>query len=66
MWHCDGYVRPMLDLLIDAGVQGFQEFQPECGTVLKEVVTRRPRDGEPLVIFGPQSVTTELLVCTPQ
>ena len=42
-----------------------QGFQPECGMRLEELVTRRTREGEPLVIFGPLAVTTELPVCTP-
>jgi hypothetical protein len=66
IWHCDGDVRLLLDFLIDSGVQGLQGFQPECGMLLEEIVTRRTRDGEPLVIFGPLSVTTELPVCTPE
>jgi len=65
VWHCDGDVRPMLDMLIDAGVKGLQGFQPECGMRLEDIVRRRTRDGEPLVIFGPLSVTTELPVCSP-
>lgn len=52
VWHCDGDMRLLLDVLIDAGVKGLQGFQPECGMVLEELVTRRTRDGEPLVIFG--------------
>ena len=66
VWHCDGDVRLMLDFLLDVGVKGFQGFQPECGMILENIVTRRTRDGEPLLIFGPMSVTTELPVCTPQ
>lgn len=66
VWHCDGDVRMLLDLLIDAGVQGLQGFQPECGMRLEEIVMRRTRDGEPLVIFGPLAVTTELPVCSPE
>ncbi len=65
VWHCDGDVRLLLDFLIDSGVQGLQGFQPECGMLLEEIVKRRTRDGEPLVIFGPLSVTTELPVCRP-
>jgi len=65
VWHCDGDVRRLFDLLIDAGVQGLQGFQPECGMRLEELVQRRTRDGEPLLIFGPLAVTTELPVCTP-
>lgn len=66
VWHCDGDVRPMLDLLIDSGVKGLQGFQPECGMVIDEIVKRRTRDGEPLLIFGPLSVTTELPFCKPE
>ena len=66
VWHCDGDVRLMLDFLIDAGVQGLQGFQPECNMVLEELVERRTRDGEPLLIFGPLAVTTELPVYTPE
>lgn len=65
VWHCDGDVRLMLDFLLDVGVQGLQGFQPECGMVLDELVERRTRDDEPLLIFGPLAVTTELPVCTP-
>jgi hypothetical protein len=57
--------RPLLDLLFDAGVQGLQGFQPECGMVLDQLVERRTRTGEPLLISGPLAVTTKLPVCTP-
>ncbi len=66
VWHCDGDVRPMLDFLIDVGVKGLQGFQPECGMVLDKLVERRTRDGEPLLIFGPLAVTTDLPVLTPE
>ncbi len=66
VWHSDGDVRPMMDMLIDCGVQGFQGFQPECGMTLEYVIQKRTRHGEPLLIFGPLSVTTELPVCTPE
>ena len=41
VWRCDGDVRLMLDFLIDAGVQGLQGFQPECGMLLEEIVRQR-------------------------
>jgi hypothetical protein len=66
VWHSDGDVRLMMDFLLDCGVKGFQGFQPECGMLLEEIVQRRTRDGEKLVIFGPLAVTTELPVCTPE
>ena len=66
VWHCDGDVRPILDMLLDCGVQGLQGFQPECGMDIEFVAAKRTRDGDPLVVFGPLAVTTELPVCTPQ
>lgn len=66
VWHCDGDVRPLLDMLIEAGVKGFQGFQRECGMLLEEIIQKRTRDGEPLLIFGHLAVTTELPVDTPE
>ena len=66
VWHCDGDVRPLMDMLLEAGVQGFQGFQPECGMTIELMAGKRTRDGEPLIIFGPLAVTTELPVCTPE
>ena len=65
VWHSDGDVRPMMDLLLDSGVQGLQGFQPECGLDIDYVSALRTREGEPLLIFGPLAVTTELPCCTP-
>ena len=65
VWHSDGDVRPIMDMLIDCGVQGFQGFQPECGMTIEYVKNKRTRDGDPLLIFGPLAVTTELPACTP-
>ncbi|HHX65405.1 MAG TPA: hypothetical protein GX702_11005 [Chloroflexi bacterium] len=65
VWHSDGDVRPIVDMLIDCGVQGFQGFQPECAMTLEYISGKRTRDGEPLVILGPLAVTTELPVYTP-
>ncbi len=60
VWHSDGDVRPLMDMLLDAGVQGFQGFQPEVGMSLELVARKRTSAGEPLLIFGPLAVTTEL------
>jgi hypothetical protein len=62
VWHSDGDIRRIVDPLLEAGVQGFQGFQSECGVLLEDLVQKRTRDGEPLLIFGPLSVTTELPV----
>jgi hypothetical protein len=64
VWHSDGDVRKIIDLLIEVGVQGFQGFQPECGVHLEDLVQKRTREGDPLLIFGPLSVTSELPVMT--
>lgn len=66
VWHSDGDIRRLVDPLLEAGVQGFQGFQPECGVHLSDLVKRRTREGEPLLIFGPLSVTTELPRMTPE
>jgi uroporphyrinogen-III decarboxylase len=58
-------VLPLLDMLIEAGVKGFQGFQPECGLTIERMSALKTRDGEPVLIFGPLAVTTELPVCTP-
>jgi hypothetical protein len=65
VWHSDGNVRPIMDMLINCGIQGFQGFQIECGVTLEFVLEHRTRDGEPLIIFGPLAVTTELPVFSP-
>ena len=65
VWHCDGDVRPLLDMLFDCGIKGLQGFQPECGMDIDSVARRRTADGEKLLIYGPLSVTTELPVLSP-
>ena len=66
IWHSDGDIREIMDLLIDCGVQGFQGFQPECGMRIEEIVQHRTREGQGLIIFGPLSVTGELPLMTPK
>ncbi|MCL2740672.1 MAG: hypothetical protein FWE70_00985 [Oscillospiraceae bacterium] len=65
VWHCDGDVRRLLPMLIRSGIKGFQGFQPECGMLVEEIAGMRDRDGGRLLIFGPFSVTTELIYMTP-
>ncbi len=62
VWHSDGDVRPLVDMLLACGIQGFQGFQPECGMTLEYITAKRTREGRPLLIFGPLAVTTELPV----
>lgn len=65
VWHSDGNIMPLVDMLLDCGICGFQGFQPECGVHLEKLVERRNREGEPLLFFGPLAVTTELPRMTP-
>jgi hypothetical protein len=65
IWHSDGDVRPIVDLLLACGVQGFQGFQPECGLTIEYLTEKRTREGEKLILFGPLAVTTELPVLKP-
>lgn len=60
VWHSDGDIRAIMDMLLACGVQGFQGFQPECGLTLEYIIQRRTREGNPLILFGPLAVTTEL------
>jgi len=60
VWHCDGDYRQLLDDVLACGVAGLQGFQRECGMELEWIVDLRTREGDPLIIFGPMSVTTTL------
>jgi uroporphyrinogen decarboxylase len=66
VWHCDGDYRPLLDDVLACGIGGLQGFQKECGMDLEWIVDLHTRQGEPLLIFGPMSVTTTLPHGTPQ
>jgi hypothetical protein len=60
VWHCDGDYRPLLSDVLACGVGGLQGFQEECGMDLNWIVDLRTRQNDPLLIFGPISVTTTL------
>ncbi len=66
VWNCDGDYRPLLDDVLACGIGGLQGFQKECGMDLEWIVDLRTRQGEPLLILGPMSVTTTLPHGTPQ
>ncbi|UCF98325.1 MAG: hypothetical protein JSV89_02035, partial [Spirochaetaceae bacterium] len=66
VWHSDGNILPMVDMLIDCGIQGFQGFQTECGVRLESLVGKRTSEGQKLLIFGPLSVATELTRLPPE
>ena len=56
VWHSDGYMNDMVPPLIDIGVAGFQGFQEECGTLIKDMAKLRNRNGDPLILWGSCSV----------
>ena len=66
VWHCDGDVRPILQDVLACGFAGLQGFQDECGMELDWIVDLKTRHGDPLLIFGPISVTRTLPFSTPQ
>jgi hypothetical protein len=65
VWHSDGDVRLMLDMLIGCGIKGFQGFQSECGLTIEHMAKKRTSEGDPLLFFGPIAVTTELPALSP-
>lgn len=60
IWHCDGNIMPILDRLLDLGVDGLQGFQEEAGVPFEHLVNVRTRGGDPLILWGCVSVTTTL------
>ncbi|MBE3037494.1 MAG: hypothetical protein IMZ62_01585 [Chloroflexi bacterium] len=66
IWHCDGNVRPVLDDVLACGFAGFQGFQSECGVTIDLISQLKTQRGDPLIVFGPISVTTLLPFGTPQ
>jgi len=65
VWHCDGNVNDFVPRLLDAGVNGFQGFQEECGVDLDAMCGLRDRNGDPVMIWGSVSVTRVLPFGTP-
>lgn len=47
--HTDGNTWPILDMMIDAGIDGLHGIQPSAGVTLKEL---KKRYGSQLVLFG--------------
>ncbi len=65
VWHCDGNYTRLLDDVLALGIHGLQGFQRECGMDLEWIVEKRTQDGDPLLIYGPVSVTRTLPHGTP-
>jgi uroporphyrinogen-III decarboxylase len=49
IYHCDGDVMPMLDRLLEVGIDGLHPLDPMGGMSLKRV---RKKVGQDLVLFG--------------
>lgn len=60
IWHCDGNIMPILDRLIDAGMDGFQGFQEEAGVDFAKLAETKTKSGDPPILLGSISVTTTL------
>lgn len=60
IWHCDGNIMPILDRLIEAGIDGFQGFQTECGVDLAILAALKTKKGRKPILWGSSSVTRTL------
>ena len=60
VWHCDGNVMPILEPLLEAGVDGFQGFQTECGVDLAHLTRLKTNKGRKPILWGSISVTRTL------
>lgn len=48
-FHSDGNIMPLLELLLEAGFEGFNPLEPRCGM---DLPTLRERFGKRMVLFG--------------
>ena len=48
-FHSDGNIAPLIDLLLEAGFNGFNPLEPRCGL---DLVKLRERYGKQIVFFG--------------
>jgi len=60
IWHSDGNIMPIVDLVLDIGVAGFQGFQWEAGVSLEELAKRRTKMGGKLIFFTGMNITRTL------
>jgi len=60
VWHCDGYIPPILNDLAEAGVSGFQGFQEETGFDIKYVAQQKVRNGKTPLLWAGLSVARTL------
>lgn len=48
-FHSDGNIRPLLELLLEAGFEGFNPLEPRCGM---DLLSLRKTYGKRMVLFG--------------
>ncbi|MFH1904443.1 MAG: uroporphyrinogen decarboxylase family protein [bacterium] len=60
MWHSDGNILPILDDLLDCGIDGFQGFEEDKEMNLEKLLCRTCRNGKPPFICGSVSVTSTM------
>jgi len=48
-WHSDGYIEPLLDLAISAGIKGLHAIEPPAGNDLGRI---KQKYGDKLVLLG--------------
>ncbi len=65
VWHSDGYIMPIIESLLAAGVTGFQGLEEDHGMSVEELSGMTDRRGRPLVLWGSISVTSTLPFGTP-
>ncbi|MGQ9730203.1 MAG: uroporphyrinogen decarboxylase family protein [Candidatus Zipacnadales bacterium] len=62
IWHSDGNINPLIDRLIDCGIDGFQGLQEDRWLPPKQIVSlaslarRTAKTGDKLILFGSLSV----------
>lgn len=60
IWHSDGYITPIVNNLIDIGVDGFQGFQEKYGVDFGALTKMKAKSGRPLLLIGSIQVSTAL------
>jgi uroporphyrinogen-III decarboxylase len=56
-WHSDGFIEPLLDLAVEAGIKGIHAMEPEAGNDLGRI---KEKYGDRFVLIGNVSATEVL------
>ena len=57
IWHCDGYVIPLLGDLVACGITGFQGFQEDTGFDIGQVAAMKTRKRDRPILMAGLSIT---------